>query len=348
MHTVLAATATGVPLGVLHQKVWAREKTRRSDTRRRSSIVQKESARWIESLEVSQTLIPTKVRLITIADREADIYELFAHPRRSNCEFLIRAAQNRSTKVDAFSANVQPLFAAIRQTPCQGEFTLALQRTPRRAARGANLSIRFTHLWLQPPAHLKSLSPIAVDVILAEEEHPPEGERPISWLLLTTLGIKDLSAARQSLSWYAQRWLIERYFFVLQSGCRIEALQLERAERLQRALATYTIVAWRLLWLTYEARQHADCCVESILEPAEWQGLYCTIHQTPRPPTVAPSLGECVRWIAQLGGFKNRGRNESPGIETLWRGLQRLHDIAATWQLISLPASSIPKESPSD
>lgn len=340
VHTVLAASAAGVPLGILHQKVWAREKTRRSDTRRRASIAQKESARWLESLEVSQTLIPRETRVITIADREADMYELFGHPRRINSEFLIRAAQNRSTKADTFSANVQPLFAAIRQAPCQGQLSLELQRTPRRAAREATLSIRFTHLWLQPPAHLKSLSPIAVDVILAEEDQPPFGEKPICWLLLTTLAISDLGAACQSLWWYAQRWVIERYFFTLQSGCRIEELQLERADRLQRALATYTIVAWRLLWLTYEARQHPNCSVEDILEPPEWQALYCTIHQTPRPPSAPPNLGECVRWIAQLGGFRNRQKNESPGIETLWRGLQRLHDIAATWQLVCPPTSS--------
>ena len=31
-------------------------------------------------------------------------------------------------------------------------------------------------------------------------------------------------------------------------------VEVETADRLQRALAVYCVVAWRLLWLTYEAR----------------------------------------------------------------------------------------------
>lgn len=54
--------------------------------------------------------------------------------------------------------------------------------------------------------------------------------------------------------WYTLRWVIERFHYVLKSGCHIEQLQLETAARLQRALATYALVAWRLLWLTYQAR----------------------------------------------------------------------------------------------
>ena len=49
---------------------------------------------------------------------------------------------------------------------------------------------------------------------------------------------------------YSYRWLIERYHYVLKSGCRLEQLQLEKADMIERALYTYTIVAWRLLWMT--------------------------------------------------------------------------------------------------
>jgi len=93
-------------------------------------------------------------------------------------------------------------------------------------------------------------------------------------------------------------------------------------------------VAWRLLWLTYEARVHPDDPVETVLEEHEWQALYCTIHQTTELPPEPPSIGQCVRWIAKLGGFLGRKGDGEPGVKTLWRGLQRLHDIAATWQLL--------------
>jgi hypothetical protein len=111
-------------------------------------------------------------------------------------------------------------------------------------------------------------------------------------------------------------------------------MQLETAVRLQVALALYSIVAWRLLWLTFQARQTPDAPCRRILEPHEWQALYCTVHRTAIPPLQPPSFREAIRWIAQLGGFLGRKGDGEPGVQTLWRGWQRLHDIAETWKLL--------------
>ncbi len=121
---------------------------------------------------------------------------------------------------------------------------------------------------------------------------------------------------------------------MLKSGCRVEALQLETAARLERALATYCIVAWRLLWLTYAARLMPTSPCSVALQPAEWQALYCTVHATNAPPAAPPSLADAVQWIAQLGGFLGRTQDGPPGVRVLWRGWQRLQDIAATWALL--------------
>lgn len=333
LHTVLAASGSGVPLGVLHQKVWVRAKGRRSAAKRKE-IAEKESIRWLESLEATQSQIPTDISVITIGDREADIYELFVYPRRAGSEFLIRAAQNRNSKQHRCGTEVEPLFAAIAKAPVVGARTIELQRTPRRAARAAHLRLRYVQLWLQPPLDLVGAEAIEVSVILAEEETPPEGESGIRWLLLTTLPITTVEGAQQCLDWYACRWLIERYHYTLKSGCRLEHLQLESGERLHRALSCYAIVAWRLLWLTYQARVDREQSVEGILEPSHWQALYCMVHQTPVPPEIPPSLRECVRWMAQLGGYLGRRWDGEPGICTLWRGQMRLHDMAATWELL--------------
>ncbi|QSJ21186.1 hypothetical protein JYQ62_10575 [Nostoc sp. UHCC 0702] len=61
------------------------------------------------------------------------------------------------------------------------------------------------------------------------------------------------------------------------------------------ALATYSIVAWRLLWLTYEARSNPDLPCDEVLEACEWQSLCATIHKNPMPPQQPPSLREAVR-----------------------------------------------------
>ena len=132
------------------------------------------------------------------------------------------------------------------------------------------------------------------------------------------------------------------YRFTLERGCRLEHLQLENVARLQRALATYWIVAWRLLWLTYEARRQPDQPCSVVLETHEWQALYGTLHRTAKPPETPPILRSAVHWMARLGGFLERRSNGEPGVQTIWLGFRRLSDIAATW----LSAYAHPHPSP--
>ncbi|NEP57769.1 MAG: IS4 family transposase [Symploca sp. SIO2G7] len=346
VHSVFCVSSLGVPLGVLHQKVWARKKIKRTGgyADRMRSISEKESQRWLEGLKLTQEWIEQPVQVVTVADREADIYELFAEPRREGAEFLIRAHQGRGVKYSSTDIDIDGLHEAIGKTAVCGELTLELQRTPKRKPRTAQLTVRKASLYLQPPLHhpkRERLKPVRVNVILAQEENPPPGEKAISWLLVTTLEVSNFEQACQCLRWYSYRWLIERYHYTLKSGCRLEQLQLEKAEALERALATYAIVAWRLLWLTYEARCHPSVSVEGVLSQPEWQVLYCYIHQTPVPPLVPPKLVDCVRWIAQLGGFLGRKSDGEPGVKTLWLGLQRLEDMAAIWQLKSFPQNEL-------
>lgn len=340
VHSVLCVSPLGVPLGVLHQKVWAREKNRRTSGHadRKRAIEQKESHRWLESLELTQQWIPQDKKVVTVADREADIYELLALPRREGSEFLIRACQPRGVKQTATDLEIESLQAAIAQTTGCGELTLELQRTPKRKPRTARLTVCFTTLELQPPQQhpqRSGLKPVQVQVVWAVEEHPPSGEKAIAWLLLTTLEVTCFEQAERCLRWYSYRWLIERYHYTLKSGCRLEQLQLETADRLERALATYAIVAWRLLWLTYEARIHPSESIEGVLPAHYWIALYCHMHQTTVLPDKSPTLAECVRWIARLGGFLGRKSDGEPGVKTLWLGLQRVHDMASIWQLLS-------------
>jgi hypothetical protein len=340
VHSVLCVSPVGVPLGVLHQKVWAREKNRRTSGHadRKRAIEQKESHRWLESLELTQQWIPQDKKVVTVADREADIYELLALPRREGSEFLIRACHPRGVKQTTTDIEIESLQEVIEKTAACGELTLELQRTPKRKPRKATLTVRVSSLELQAPQQhpqRSGLKPVRVQVVWAIEEHPPSGEKAIAWLLLTTLEVTNFEQACRCLRWYSYRWLIERYHYTLKSGCRLEQLQLETADRLERALATYAIVAWRLLWLTYEARCHPTESIEGILPAHYWQALYCHIHQTRALPNEPPTLADCVRWIARLGGFLGRKNDGEPGVKTLWLGLQRVHDMASIWQLLT-------------
>jgi hypothetical protein len=152
--------------------------------------------------------------------------------------------------------------------------------------------------------------------------------------MLTTVPTCTWEEACERVEWYAARWLIEVYHKVLKSGCRIETRQFEQAERLKRYLALESIVAWQVLYLTMVGRETPSMPCTAVLEQDEWQALYCFIHQVSTPPATPPVLRDVTRWIAQLGGFLGRQHDGQPGSTVLWRGLQRLHDIVLTWQLL--------------
>lgn len=340
VHSVFCSSAQGVPLGVLHQQVWHRDVADlgKKHQRHKKLTQDKESQRWLSALDATGSMISHETAVVTVADREADIYDLLVLPRRPNSHLLIRATHNRCVKRHPEALQVERLQSVMEQTPACGQLTVELRRHPERVARQATLTLRTTTLELQPPQthpECERLEPVSLQVILAVEDNPPPGVEPVCWLLLTTLAVSSFKDVVECLRWYTYRWLIERYHYVLKSGCRLEQLQLETSERIYRALATYTIVAWRLLWITYQARYHPQTPADTVLATHEWQALYCTIHQTPIPPVSPPSLNTCVRWIAQLGGFLARKGDGEPGVKTIWQGLQRLHDIAQTWLLLS-------------
>jgi hypothetical protein len=114
----------------------------------------------------------------------------------------------------------------------------------------------------------------------------------------------------------------------------LEQLQLQTAARIKRAFVTYSLVAWRLLWIAYLARVEPEISCESCFEPDEWQALACHHLGCPSPPKQPPTLAQAVLWIAQLGGFLARRGDGFPGVKTIWRGLSRLADLVSMWRLI--------------
>ncbi len=340
LHSTLAVSPAGVPLGLIDQRTWTRDPATvgKRAQRRSKATAEKESQRWLDALAATEAALAAETTVLTVADREADFYDLLAAPRRRGSHLLIRAKPRRRVR------HVERLLGrAVRATPASGTLTVDLPRGDGRPARRATLTIRFVALEIAPPSthpHRKSLPHLAITAILVEEEHPPAGQKPVRWWLVTTLPIATLADAAEAVRWYTWRWLIERYHYVLKSGCRIESLQLETAARLERALATYAIVAWRLLWLTYQARRHPEASCESVLPREQWQVWHRVVHKTNTVPADPPGLREAVRQIARLGGFLARKHDGEPGVKTIWRGLRRLDDLFAGYRLARMKSAS--------
>jgi Transposase DNA-binding/Transposase Tn5 dimerisation domain len=330
VHSALATTIDGVPLGLVQQSVWARDVTTKGRKSRKRPHVERESQRWLTTLAEAQQAIEAPTHLIVVADREADIYPLFSAPRDDRTDLVIRATYNRGL------VGGRKLEDAAATVTWQGSRTVTIPGNGSRVARTATVQIGWTSVQLMPPQDYPRPAAAPrppLQLVVVEERQPPAGIKPLRWLLWTTLPVTTWDEAVAVVQIYEKRWLIERYHYVLKSGCGIEQLQLEAAERLERALAVCCLVAWRLLWLTYTARKTPAVPCTEILARHEWEALVCSVQGTPVPPSQPPSVREAVRMIAQLGGFLARKGDGEPGVKTIWRGLIRLDDIAATWVL---------------
>ena len=336
MHSVLAVSSDGIPLGLVHQQVWARDPKEKGkkEKRKKLPIEEKESYRWLQSLEATKQAMAEDAHIITVTDREGDIFELFALERPCNMDLLIRAVQDRRVKVD--DSEIGKLWNSIESVPAANQtMTIHLEHRPGKPARDVTLHLRWKTLSILPPANKsKKYASVSFTAILVTEADPPAGEEPLEWLLLTTFPVESFQQAAQCVLWYRFRWLIERYHFVLKSGCHLEKLQLETAERLERAFALYCIVAWRLLHLTYLARVTPDASCEVVFQTHEWQALHAFTYQTNVLLATPPSLHEATRLVAKLGGFLARKSDGEPGVQTIWRGLRRLDDLASMWLLL--------------
>jgi hypothetical protein len=328
VHSTLAVTPERVPLGLVAQQVWARDPSDvgKRTRRKQRPIAQKESQKWLTSLDAvftAQEECPA-TRFVSVGDREADVFDLFAAARPEGVELLIRAAWNRCVE-----APERYVWATVEAHPVVEHLVLQVPRRGPQPARDATLALRFCPLTLCPPRHRKSegLPAVALWAVQVREVEPPPAVKPLEWLLLSTVAVPTVDDALERVAWYACRWGVEVWHRMLQSGCRIEARQLGTAERLERCLTLYSVIAWRVFYATMVARAVPEMPCDILVAIEEWQALYCAIPHCPTPPDEPPTLGEAVRWIAQLGGFVGRRRRDQPGAQTLWRGFQHLSDL---------------------
>jgi hypothetical protein len=278
-------------------------------------------------------LTPVGVEVVTVCDREADLYEMFVLAKEKQAYLVIRAAADRLLA----EKEVRKLWAKVEQQPLVGQLTLHITPNQQRPARQATVSVRFSSVTLNPPwrPNQKKLPAITLNAILVREDNPPpEVEEPIEWLLLTNTSVQNFEDAIRVVSWYGCRWQIEIYHKILKSGCTVEDCRLEKADRLHNYIALMSVIAWRLHWLTYLNRADPDLPCSMILTATEWQALYMRIQRTTSLPATPPTVRQAIRWIAQLGGFLGRKRDGEPGITVIWRGWQRLQDMADTWYLV--------------
>jgi hypothetical protein len=340
VQATLAVTPERLPLGVIGLHTWVRDWEtfgQGKAAKKTRSLHAKESAKWLSSLaaaEQFQEAVGETTQVVSVFDREGDIFGVLhaALAAERPRPLLVRAKADR--RLEGAPAR---LFQHLRRQPVVATLVVRQGRRGDRAARTATLSVRFAPVTLQAPDDWPAAErkPLHVWAVYAYEDHPPRPAERISWMLLTTVPVATADDAVRMVSWYACRWTIEVLFKVLKSGCKIEERQLETYDRLRRCLAVDLVVAWQILYLTTVGRETPNLLCTVLFEEADWKAVWVFVHQGTKPlPKTPPTLRTMTRMIGQLGGHLGRRRDGEPGAVTLWRGLQRLPDLAAMWALL--------------
>ena len=336
MHSSLATTTEGLPLGMAAAKFWSRKKFKGTNALKRKinptrvPIEVKESMRWLDNLRQSTELLGDPSRCVHICDREGDIWELFCLADELDTHFLIRRCSDRFAGDG--SLTVESIMA---EEKVRGLHSVAV-RDDKGKLGSTQVELSYRRMTILPPiAKRKRYPALSLTVLHAREPEEPVGRPRIDWKLITDLPVESHADAVGKLHWYAMRWKIEVFHKILKSGCRAEQARLRTAERLVRLLAVFCILSWRVFWLTMLNRAMPDLEPAQVLTGLETKILDRLIPDSTADPPARRTISLYLIKIARLGGYLARTKDPPPGNIVMWRGLSRLNDIAlgATLQI---------------
>lgn len=345
VHSTIAVDRQSLePIGLLDQSRWLRApKGKRPGKKTRSTraFEERESYKWAAALQAVEKRSPAIMRhIITVCDREADIYEFLRMQTSLGYRFVVRAMHDRS--LEGLS---KPLADVVRESEMLGEhivhisqrgqqrLTKRQQARKARQAREAKTEVRATRVTLSPPKNSKdgTAKPISVNAVLVFEPDPPEETEAISWLLLTTEPIDTLEQVLTVVRDYSARWIIEEFHKAWKTGCRMEQRRLQTRENFERVMTITAAVAIRILQLRQLSTEKRKPC-DTVFETDEWQCLFVCTEPGKRLPKQPPDTNWAYYALAKLAGWSDSKRTGRVGWQTLWTGWERLQDRLLGWQ----------------
>ena len=328
MHSSLALTMEGIPLGLAAVKFWTRKKFKGTAALKkkinptRVPIEKKESIRWLENMTQATELLAEPERCVHIGDRESDIFELFCTAQELGTHFLVR------TCVDRLAGDGDHTIAdEMDEVEVKG-----LHRIEVRDNNGdpadAVLEIKYRRIRVLPPIGKQKRYPtLTLTVIHAKERETPRSRKKIEWKLITDLPVGSRQEAVEKLEWYAMRWKIEVFHKILKSGCKAEESKLRTAERLVNLISVFCILSWRVFWMTMVNRSAPEAPPSIALTTREIELLDRLVNDRGKVLPHRKTIGTYLTKIARLGGYLARATDPPPGNMVMWRGLSRLTDI---------------------
>jgi hypothetical protein len=325
-------------LGLAYQEPFLRKRAPAGETDWQRQFRERESQVWERAVQAIG-IPPAGVQWIHVGDRGSDMFPLLSLCRQQQCDFVVRAAQDRCVDLLVEQGETpaaprshhkarpdqpprkasQHLFAVVRSWASQDEADLKLDASKQRAARTAHLAISWGTVRLLPPrdsATSAGLHPLVVWVVRVWEPNPPEGVEALEWVLLCSMPIASVAQAWERVDWYRGRWIVEDYHQGLKTGCRVEQRHVQDYDSLRRLLGFLAPTAVRLLQVRAMARQEPEAAASLVLS-ADVVQVVATLAQV---PVSQLSTHQAWHTIARYGGYQGRKSDGPPGWKTLWKG----------------------------
>jgi hypothetical protein len=339
LHTAMMLDASdGRIEGLAGQKIFYRKPQRKRGKNVVRRSADRESVVWGQLIdEVGSP--PEGVTWLHVCDRGADDIEIFHRARQQGCGWIIRVAKPNRKVVTSDGRRLE-LADLLQESPVQGSKEVFVPRTAKSAKRTAIVELRYCSFTVPRPRvltpwlkeHIKRSGKnldLPMSALELREVEPPKGQKPLHWVIYTSLPITNASEALTIVNHYERRPTIEDYHKGLKTGCHVEQRCYETAERLERVTGLLSVVAMRLLQLRTAARETPDRPAHEVA-PREWVKLVQQIRPSKKKQGSQNEMTiyQFLRAVAGLGGHLGRKSDGEPGWITLWRGFIKLLQIA--------------------
>jgi len=330
-HNVLAVDPqTRSVLGLMDQILHCRDKVPEKETMAEHRAREtRESRLWLKGTQH----LPRDRRLVDVADQGADTFEFLEHEVHSGRTFVVRVYKPRLVQGGHDGKGPKHYLSEyVHGLPELGRFTMDVQsqrkrNAPFRSGRTeAEFVVRGGAVLVHPP-HAKwgehGNDPLPLYAVLVSEVHPPKGEEPVEWLLLTNEPVISFEDAWRVTTWYECRWVVEEYHKGMKTGCGVEEMQFTTVERLQPAIALLSAVALTLLDLR-DASRRDDAKTRPATTVVSHDYVAVLTAWRYGEVRVKISVHDFYYALARLGGHQNRSHDKRPGWLVLWRGWVKL------------------------
>jgi hypothetical protein len=349
MHTTLALSEKGLPLGVLSQQTWPRKDQKLQGHKHAMlSIEEKESFKWLKALRESAQLLPD-TEITMVCDREADIYDFFSEAIDNDINLVVRLQHDRVLYDDENEDYIRAL-DLLGTCPKVAEIQAVVPGNGKRRPRLARLEVRFTEATFTSrprgvmTSRVSHLSDMTLWMVEFREIGARKGVTPLHWVLITTNEVKNAKEAIAVGDTYRMRWEVELYFKTLKTACAVENCRLETAKRLIRYINVMSIIAWRILWMTWMNRVNPEASADRIFSEAEWKSIWLRHYareikkgsRQANPPDKPMTVRIAIRWMAMRAGFLGRKSDGEPGLIAIWRGWLELIEAAEMYEVLHL------------